>query len=88
MCTTRLFFGGESEGVGGRGGGEYQSVNGLFAVKVLVDVWGPKLFADVTVIQGTDSRESQQPTVWQQEGDSSAMCKKSTQTKIIDSKKF
>ena len=32
-------------------GGEYQSVNGLFALKVLVDVWGPKLFADVTVIQ-------------------------------------
>ena len=38
-------------------GGEYQSVNGLFAVKVLVDVWGPNLFADVTVIQ-TDSREA------------------------------
>ena len=30
---------------------QYQSVDGLFAVKVLVDVWGPKLFADVTVIQ-------------------------------------
>ena len=55
MCTKILF---ESEGVGGREGGEYQSVNGLFAVKVLVDVWGPKLFADVTVIQGTDSREA------------------------------
>ena len=40
-----------------KGGREYQSVNGLFAVKVLVDVWGPKLFADVTVIQ-TDSREA------------------------------
>ena len=30
---------------------QYQSVDGLLAVKVLVDVWGPKLFADVTVIQ-------------------------------------
>ena len=47
----------ERKSVGVEGREEYQSVDGLFAVKVLVDVWGPKLFADVTVIQ-TDSRET------------------------------